>query len=171
MPSSLTPTAHPALIAPQINPDAVPVSNQEQGQRKPRILCIDDDPDISRTITLRLQDYDVTVDSALYGTQGFWQAAQTRPDLILLDYSMPNGNGSFVLDSLRQKPDTREIPVIMLTGHRNAQLRQTIAARGVAGFLLKPILFEDLVSEIKKHIELSHLPAERWSDISMDHWT
>ena len=171
MPSSLTSTSQAAFTAPQLTPNVAPAVSQEQQQSKPRILCIDDDPDISRTIALRLQDYQVTVHSALFGTQGFWQAVQKRPDLILLDYSMPNGNGSFVLDSLRQKPATRDIPVIMLTGQRDASVKQTINARGVAGFLLKPILFEDLMAEIKKHIDLQRIPEERWSDFSMDHWT
>jgi CheY-like chemotaxis protein len=121
----------------------------------PTILCIDDDPDVSEYIATQLQQYDVDVLRAFHGMHGLWLAKTRCPDLIITDVRMPQGNGDYIVECLRNHPVTKEIPIIVLTGQRDASLNTTASRFGVEVTLVKPIQFSDLASAIKKFIPLS----------------
>lgn len=126
------------------------------GDRKTaRILCVDDDPDISRAIQLRLSEYQVDVVRAFFGIQGFWDAITESPDLIIMDLAMPNGDGRFMLQSLRNNPEIRNVPVIILTGMRNHTLKNEMFNLGADQFLTKPIRFDELIHEINRFVTLT----------------
>ena len=118
------------------------------------LLCIDDDPQISEAIQLRLRNYEVDVLCGYHGTHGFWLAMTDRPDLIITDMHMPQGQGDYVVDCLRNNSDTREIPVIVLTGQRGPDVIQKIRRLHVQAFLTKPVPFERLLSLIEQYIPL-----------------
>ena len=120
----------------------------------PTLLCIDDDPQISEAIALRLRQYNVNVISAFHGMHGFWLAMTNRPDLILTDMKMPQGAGDYVVDSLRRNSDTCDIPVIVLTGQCDSQLERRMRQLGVAEFYIKPVHFDVLRAAMLKHIPL-----------------
>ncbi|MCA9188919.1 MAG: response regulator [Pirellulaceae bacterium] len=124
----------------------------------PLILCIDDEPEVSRSIEMRLRDYLVDVSRAYFGMQGFWEAVTDRPDLILMDLAMPNGDGRFLLESLRRNSTTATIPVIVLTGMRDAHFRNELFALGANQFLQKPIAFDDLFHEMSRFVDLQKRP-------------
>lgn len=105
----------------------------------PTILCIDDDPQIPETIALRLNQYEVNVISACHGMHGFWLAMTNRPELIVTDVNMPQGAGDHVVDCLRQNSDTHDIPVIVLTGQRDAQLEFRLRHAGANEFFAKKL--------------------------------
>ena len=98
----------------------------------PRILCVDDDPDLQTSIELRMRKYNVEVEHAFYGMQGVVEAAQSNPDLILMDQAMPHGDGEYLLQAVKGDPATSSIPVIVLTGMRDPNLKNRLmqAARG-----------------------------------------
>ena len=125
--------------------------------RTPTVLCIDDDPDISRTIELRLANYDVEVLRNFTGTQGIWQAVQSKPDLIITDLRMPQGDGEYLLECLKQNQSTAGIPVMVLSGKREQAAEKHALRLGAAGFLRKPVHFHELIDEIKKHVELREI--------------
>ncbi|MCS7467154.1 response regulator [Stieleria sp. ICT_E10.1] len=133
-------------------------SDPSKATRTPRILCIDDDPEICRTLEMRLSDYQAEVLVAYFGTQGFWEAITDHPDLILMDVSMPSGDGRFVLESLRNNQATEGIPVIVLTGMRDPELHSEMLALGADRFLNKPIHFDVLLREMQSFVELSKRP-------------
>jgi len=120
----------------------------------PTLLCIDDNPQISESISLRLKRYEVQVLAAYHGMHGFWLAMTNRPGLVIIDMKMPQGTGDYVIDCLRNNSDTREIPVIVLTGHRDAQMEATMRRLGVAEYFIKPVEFERLLDAIRKQIPL-----------------
>lgn len=122
--------------------------------RPSRILCVDDDPDISRSIQFRLGDYRVVVRRSFFGTQGYSEAVKYSPDLIIMDHAMPNGDGQYLLETLRQNQHTADIPVIVLTGMRDDTLRTRMLAMGANQFLNKPIRFEDLFNVINRLVPL-----------------
>lgn len=126
-----------------------------------RILCVDDDPDISQNIQLRLSEYQVDVKRAFFGMQGFWEAITATPDLIIMDLAMPNGDGRFVLESLRNNSQTADVPVIILTGMRDKKLRSEMFKLGADQFLTKPVRFDDLFHEISRFISLQKRPEKR----------
>jgi response regulator RpfG family c-di-GMP phosphodiesterase len=128
--------------------------------RWPRLLCIDDDPQISEAIRLRLNEYQVNVLCGYHGTHGFWLAMTERPDLVITDMRMPQGQGDYIVECLRNNSDTRDIPVIVLTGQREPEVIQKVRQLDVQAFLTKPVLFEHLLAVIKQHIALQPREAE-----------
>ena len=134
------------------------LQNETVLERTPRILCIDDDPEICRTLELRLGEFQAEVLVAYFGTQGFWEAITDHPDLILMDIGMPSGDGRFVLESLRNNQTTECIPVIVLTGMRDPGLKDEMLALGANCFLNKPIHFDVLLREIREFVEIQKRP-------------
>jgi CheY-like chemotaxis protein len=120
----------------------------------PTIVCIDDDPDVSRAVRLLLSKYDVDVIPAFTGEQGIWQALCKNPDLVITDMRMPQGAGDMVLECLKSVPKTWAVPVIVLTGVREPHLRGRMKRLGAVGYLLKPASTAQLLEEIGKYIEL-----------------
>ncbi|MEM6473130.1 MAG: response regulator [Planctomycetota bacterium] len=120
----------------------------------PKLLCIDDDPELCRTLEMRLSKYRVDVLLAYFGTQGYWEAITDQPDLILMDVRMPNGDGRFVLQSLRQNKATCSIPVITLTGMRDPKIRHEMLSLGADSYLQKPIRFNALLDEMRRFTEI-----------------
>ena len=125
------------------------------------LLCIDDDPQICEAIQLRLRDYEVDVQCGYHGTHGFWLAMSERPDLIITDLRMPQGEGDYIVECLRNNSDTRDIPIIVLTGQRGPEAIQRMRQLDVQAFFTKPISFEQLLAVIEQHIPLRPRAAER----------
>jgi DNA-binding response OmpR family regulator len=121
----------------------------------PRILCIDDDPAVCRSLKIQLQNYTVEVFTAAFGSQGYWETLIRRPDVIITDLRMPQGSGDYVVECLKRNPVTRDIPVIVLTGRRDAALQRYLRGLGIAQYLVKPVAFEELRSELRRFITLS----------------
>jgi DNA-binding response OmpR family regulator len=114
-------------------------------KRPRRVLVADDDPDILKVVTANLQAEGIAVDAVSNGLQALARAAQTKPDLIILDVSMPGRNGLEVLEALRSRPDTADIPVVFLTARSSdADVWEGWKA-GAAYYLTKPFDTEQLM--------------------------
>jgi len=130
----------------------------------PTLLCIDDDPQISEAIALRMKDFNVNVLRAFHGMHGFWLAMSERPDLIITDVKMPQGGGDYVVECLRHNSDTRGIPVIVITGQRDPHLEGKMRRLGVEEFFTKPVCFDRLREAVVKYIPLRERTwDERWA--------
>jgi PAS domain S-box-containing protein len=79
------------------------------------LLVVDDDPQVIDLISQLLQDSSYTIRTAADGEAALQAVAEQHPDVILLDLLMPNLDGFGVLDALQSKPETAEIPVIVIT--------------------------------------------------------
>lgn len=113
-----------------------------------RILVIDDDPLMLRLIKTELKDaYQVA--TALSGKIGLKFLENKTADLILLDYEMPEEDGTVVLEKLRANPKTKNIPVVFLTGINSREKIEKVLAMKPNGYLLKPIDHDKLVQTIK----------------------
>ena len=113
-----------------------------------KILVIDDEPDLVSTIQCRLEWCKFEVVAAGNGEEGLEKAASEKPDLILLDIDMPGMNGHEVLDCLRNRPDLRDIPVIMCTALCEAEDIAKASSYGVRDYIAKPFDFSELVEKI-----------------------
>ena len=122
--------------------------------RQPRILCIDDDPEISKILKIRLEPYGVDVLRAFKGMQGYWTALDMRPDLVILDMVMPDGGGNYILGRLRAHPLTEKIPVLILTGVNTPGVRRQMFSMGVDAYLTKPLDFDDLIEHVGQYLAL-----------------
>jgi CheY-like chemotaxis protein len=123
-------------------------------RRTPAVLCIDDDPRVSEVIQDWLEAHEVRLLRAFFGTQGIWMAVTHKPDVIVCDLRMPQGDGSTVIECLKRNRQTAAIPVIVLTGLHEPALRQQLERIGAASYLTKPIHFNDLLGELRRHIEI-----------------
>ena len=111
--------------------------------RKLRLLAVDDEPRILRLMNAVLSgSYDLA--TAGDGEEGLRLALSTRPDLILTDFNMPKMTGQELLQRLRQEPSLDDVPVIVLTGHEDDQLRVDLLRNGAQDFLVKPFSVEEL---------------------------
>ncbi len=111
--------------------------------RKLRLLAVDDEPRILRLMNAVLAgNYDLA--TAGDGEEGLRLALSTRPDLILTDFNMPKMTGQELLQRLRQETSLDDVPVIVLTGHEDDQLRVDLLRNGAQDFLVKPFSVEEL---------------------------
>jgi CheY-like chemotaxis protein len=122
---------------------------------RPKILCIDDDPEISACLKMRLEPLGVDVLRAFNGMQGYWTALHTQPELIILDLMMPEGGGNYIVGRLRAHPLTAKIPVLMLTSVNTPGVRRLMIGLGVDGFLTKPVDFTKLLEHIREYVPLA----------------
>jgi DNA-binding response OmpR family regulator len=116
---------------------------------KPRILIVDDDPDLRRGLNLRLRanHYDTS-----YATDGFSamaMAQKERPDLIILDIGLPAGDGFVVLERLQQVAALACIPVIVLTARDPQYNKERALKAGATGFIQKPADNEELLDAVR----------------------
>ena len=123
-------------------------------KRHAKILSVDDDPNISKAIQCRFQPYGITVIRAFHGEQGIWLAAREKPDLVITDLVMPLGGGEDVVGCLKSMPETRHIPVLVLTGQPNGHMRRQLQKLGADGYLSKPIEFDQLRAAVAMFIDL-----------------
>ena len=119
-----------------------------------RILCVDDDPNVSAAIARRLRPFDIDVIRAYSGMQGYWQMVTESPDAVVVDLAMPNGSGKELIECAMRNAATMYIPMIVLTGSRARDLQPSLFRMGVSGFLQKPVARERLLWELGHHIDL-----------------
>ncbi len=126
-------------------------SKKKTGQAK--ILIVDDEPDLVSTIQCRLEWCNCEVITAANGIEGLEKAANERPDLILLDTNMPVMNGHEMLKCLREHPDLKDTPVIMVTVICEPQDIATASSFGIADYVTKPFDFTELMEKVTNTLE------------------
>lgn len=114
---------------------------------KKRILIVDDDPQYLSLIRQWLNGmYKISVANS--GLQGIKYLGKNKVDLILLDYEMPVTSGPQVLEMLRSDEDTKDIPVIFLTGKSDKDSVMSVVGLRPEGYLLKSIEKEKLIEKL-----------------------
>lgn len=117
-----------------------------------KILIVDDDRDLVRILTDRLEFEGYETVSVYEGLRAIEIAHHKMPDLILLDLQMPAGNGQTVLQNLRSRPLTKNIPVIVLTGVEGERLEEEMRVAGAQGLMRKPYDMEMLLRKIRSFL-------------------
>jgi len=136
--------------------------------KKPKILTVDDDPDILDVLELTLSEqYDVI--QAPNGEEGLKMVRTTIPDLIICDYMMPVMNGREFCKALKKDVLLRHVPFIMLTGKGEVTDRIHGIEAGVDDYMVKPFSPDELMARIKMILRrtiqsldaspLTHLPG------------
>jgi DNA-binding response OmpR family regulator len=122
------------------------------GEKK-KILIVDDERDIVKALTIRLQGAGYEVVTAFDGAQAIFVAHKERPDLIILDIRMPAGDGFGVAEKLRHSASTFSIPVIFLTGGPERNSEEKAMTLGARFYIKKPYDPEELLDAIKRALE------------------
>ena len=114
-----------------------------------KILSVDDSITVRLIIRRAFQPYDCTICEAANGEIGLAVAAKERPDVISLDITMPVMDGVTMLTKLKQDPELKDIPVVMLTAEAGRDNVANIASLGVLNYLVKPFKDEQIVEKIR----------------------
>ena len=115
------------------------------GTQRKRVLVADDDPDILKIVAANLRAEGFEVDAVSNGLEAQARAVRTLPDLIVLDVTMPGRDGLEVLTALRARPDTRDIPVVLLTARSSDSDVWEGWKAGAAYYLTKPFETDQLL--------------------------
>jgi CheY-like chemotaxis protein len=114
------------------------------------ILLVDDEPDIRLTLGMRLKKSGYAVLTAENGNDALDKMEQQIPDLVILDVMMPEMNGYQVCRKLREEPETKDIPVLMLTAKDQAADRFWAEEAEVTEYVAKPFEDENLLAVVKQ---------------------
>ena len=120
---------------------------------KKKIIIIDDDPDIVTFLTTLLQDNGYDTVSACNGQEGLDRTRAERPDLILLDITMPEKSGVRYYRDIKGDDDLKSIPVVMVTGVMKEFERFISSRKQVPppdGYISKPVDKDELLATIAK---------------------
>ena len=116
----------------------------------PLILVVDDYQDAREMYAEYLQFSGFRVAEARNGNEAVEQAFALKPDLILMDLSLPGMDGWEATRQLKSDERTRHIPVVALTGHALAGASEGAKRAGCDSFVTKPCLPDDLVVEVRR---------------------
>ena len=134
----------------------------------PKILTVDDSRTIRMIIRRAFKSYNCEIIEASDGVEGLTAAQRERPDVILLDLTMPVMDGVEMLTKLRADPELRHVPVIMLTAEAGRDNVMRIAKLGVRDYLVKPFKEEMIVERVGRVIDLKSsndsIRARRYDD-------
>ena len=125
---------------------------REKGSTKRRIMVVDDDPDALSLMEKILTDEGFELIKVSNATEVGLKAAQLSPDLILLDFLMPEINGFEVAKALRENELTRSTPIMAVTCLTKEQDIERIFACGADEYLAKPFRVEQLLEKVRELI-------------------
>jgi CheY-like chemotaxis protein len=128
---------------------------------KKKILVVDDEPDVVAYLTSLFEDNEYIVVSAMDGEEGMQKAKSEKPDLISLDISMPEKSGVRFYREIRDDPELKGVPIMIVTGVESTldggsgeDFKRFLSTRKQIpppdGFVMKPIDGAELLGTVKK---------------------
>jgi DNA-binding response OmpR family regulator len=137
---------------------------------RPRILIIEDDRKMSEALVSGLEDAGYDIETASSGEEGFYLVYKLRPDLLLLDLTLPHRNGLEILKQLRS--EGVDIRVLILTSHNTVEDRVEGLKTGADDYLGKPFSFPELLARIdallRRILPASASGPVRIGDLALD---
>lgn len=124
---------------------------QDESVRPIRILIADDDPAVLRVLNnvVRFLGH-VVVGTAVSGKECIRRTQELRPDLLMLDLSMPDANGMEIAAVISKRTD---VPIVIITGETDDETVACLRAAKVSGYLAKPFTLEGLKAAIETAIQ------------------
>jgi CheY-like chemotaxis protein len=131
----------------------IPIDTLHSGKKK--ILIVDDDAEIiEMMVDVLVRDGRFEVKSAASGYEGGIMTEQFRPDLIILDYMLPDVNGNIVCRTIKRNPDFAEIKVIIVSGVVNEEEIDDLKQAGAEEFIKKPFNIAQLIDKITSILQI-----------------
>jgi two-component system, cell cycle response regulator DivK len=122
------------------------------GHRRPLILIAEDHEDTRQMLRLVLERCGCDVLEAADGEEAVRLAESARPDLVLLDRSLPRLDGLAVARLVRAREQAARVPIIFLSGHAEAVARTAAFEAGCDDYLVKPVELNRLTSAVARHL-------------------
>ena len=117
-----------------------------------KVLSIDDSKMVHMVVNRTLQPLNITVVTALNGQDGLDKARTEKPDVIILDITMPVMDGLETLAKLKESPETSSIPVLMLSADGGRDSIDKALKMGAVQFVTKPFTGDTLVAALTPHL-------------------
>ncbi len=129
----------------ELKNDALSGANDESPKKE--LLIVDDDESYLKLIKKWMSESHKAT-AVKSGLQALKYLEGHRPDLVLLDYEMPEITGGDVLTKMREKPETADIPVFFLTGNADPEFLEKIAELNPDGYLLKTMRRSEIAAAV-----------------------
>ena len=147
-----------------------PASRDET--QKPRVLVVEDDPALAVMLRYNLEKLGYQVDEAADGQEALLRITEATPDIVLLDWMLPSLSGLEVCRQIRRRPQTRDMPVIMLTARMEEQDSIRGLNTGADDYITKPFSIDALSARMRALLRRAQpAPTERalrFHDIALD---
>lgn len=126
-----------------------------------KVLTVDDSKTIRMIVKKAFKPYDCILFEAENGQDGLALASREKPELIILDITMPVMTGVEMLEKMKADPLLRDIPVIMLTAESGKDNVMTIVKMGVKDYMVKPFKGNQLIERVQKIFPLEEKKDEK----------
>ena len=139
---------------------------------KPVVLLVEDEPAQREILRYNLEAEGFQVVAASNGEEAMERVAEGLPDLILLDWMMPHVSGLEVCRRIRARPETRGIPILMLSARSEEVDKVRGLETGADDYVIKPYSVAELMARLRAHLRRVR-PAQagevlEWQDIVLD---
>ena len=139
---------------------------------KPVVLLVEDEPAQREILRYNLEAEGFQVVAASNGEEAMERVAEGLPDLILLDWMMPHVSGLEVCRRIRARPETRGIPILMLSARSEEVDKVRGLETGADDYVIKPYSVAELMARLRAHLRRVR-PAQageilEWQDIKLD---
>lgn len=142
------------------------------GGAKPTILVVEDEAALLALLRYNLERQGFNVEEATDGQEALLRIAEAKPDLVLLDWMLPQMSGIEVCRQIRRRPATRDLPVIMVTARTEDQDAVRALDTGADDYIAKPFAVEALLARIRALLRRSSNVSAKGSiaylDLAMD---
>lgn len=132
---------------------------------RPLVLIVDDHDDTRELYVTSLAALGFEAIEAADCGQAYRRAWDFHPDIVVTDVMLPGGDGWQLIQDLKREARTRDIPIVLLTGHAESQLRERADREGCAAFFVKPCLPDELAAELRHVLDRTivheRVPASR----------
>ena len=139
---------------------------------QPTVLLVEDEPAQREVLAYNLEAEGFVVQRATNGEEALVLVAESPPDLILLDWMMPHVSGLEVCRRLKMRPETRSIPIIMLSARSEEVDKVRGLETGADDYVIKPYSIVELMARLRAHLRRTRPStlglALDWGDITLD---
>lgn len=139
---------------------------------QPTVLLVEDEPAQREVLAYNLEAEGFDVQRASNGEEALVLVAESPPDLILLDWMMPHVSGLEVCRRLKMRPETRAIPIIMLSARSEEVDKVRGLETGADDYVIKPYSVVELMARLRAHLRRTRPStlglALEWGDITLD---
>jgi len=134
--------------------NSIPLDNIDSGRKK--VLIVDDDEEIVELIAdVLIRDGRFDIETASSGYGAGMKTEQFKPDVILLDYMLPDVNGNVVCRTIKSNPDFENTRIIIVSGVVKEEEIQDLLQSGAEGFIKKPFNIVELTDKIAEVLQLA----------------
>jgi len=161
----------PATGAPAPSAAGAPRPAQAVSGARQSVLLVDDAPEVHDLVAWQLRELDLELTHAYSGSEGLRHLETGAPDLVLLDYQLPDIDGLKVLRQLRSRPDTSELSVIFLTAAEDDDTQQLAFESGAVDYVRKPFRAAELRARVRAALRTQALLSRLEMQASTDRLT